>query len=255
MFALNHFPCARSLFCSASTSTTPPPCARPATAQAAREAARSSRIRWRSPLLRRARRRRRHHRPFARGPPPHPGRAMSAACASASSTRLNLEMACTPAMTRFAKEMQPDIGLPRAGKPRGNHDRGRSRCRRAPRRGAGHRDDAMNAAGIKTSLFIDPDPEQIEMPAELAAPWVELHTGAYANAFLRRRAAPRNSSGCAVGATPAHARRTRGQRRPRHQLRQHRRGPHAAAPARTQHRPQHYCAARFSPASKKPCAR
>ena len=43
--------------------------------------------------------------------------------------------------------------------------------------------DAMNAAGIKTSLFIDPDPEQIEMSAKLTAPWVELHTGAYANAY------------------------------------------------------------------------
>jgi pyridoxine 5-phosphate synthase len=43
--------------------------------------------------------------------------------------------------------------------------------------------DAMNAAGIKTSLFIDPEPDQIEMSARLKAPWVELHTGAYANAY------------------------------------------------------------------------
>jgi pyridoxine 5-phosphate synthase len=42
--------------------------------------------------------------------------------------------------------------------------------------------DAMNAAGIKTSLFIDPDEPQIELSAKLGAPWVELHTGAYANA-------------------------------------------------------------------------
>jgi len=43
--------------------------------------------------------------------------------------------------------------------------------------------DAMNAAGIKTSLFIDPDPEQITMAARLQAPWIELHTGAYANHY------------------------------------------------------------------------
>ena len=49
---------------------------------------------------------------------------------------------------------------------------------------------AMNAAGIKTSLFIDPDAPQIELSAELGAPFVELHTGAYAQAyFTPRRAA------------------------------------------------------------------
>ncbi len=51
--------------------------------------------------------------------------------------------------------------------------------------------EAMNAAGIKASLFIDPDEAQIQMAAELRAPWVELHTGAYANAYEEgaRRAA------------------------------------------------------------------
>ncbi len=50
--------------------------------------------------------------------------------------------------------------------------------------------DAMNAAGIKTSLFIDPDEPQIELSAKLGAPFVELHTGAYANAcYTPRRAA------------------------------------------------------------------
>ena len=41
----------------------------------------------------------------------------------------------------------------------------------------------MDAAGIETSLFIDPDEEQIDLAAELGAPVVELHTGAYANAY------------------------------------------------------------------------
>ena len=40
----------------------------------------------------------------------------------------------------------------------------------------------MNAAGIKTSLFIDADEHQIALAAKLQAPWIELHTGAYANA-------------------------------------------------------------------------
>ena len=47
--------------------------------------------------------------------------------------------------------------------------------------------DAMNAAGIKTSLFIGPEPSQIELAAKLRAPWIELHTGAYAHAYHTRR--------------------------------------------------------------------
>ena len=40
-------------------------------------------------------------------------------------------------------------------------------------------------AGIRVSLFIDPDPHQIEAAAALGAPVVELHTGAYCEAALR----------------------------------------------------------------------
>jgi len=42
---------------------------------------------------------------------------------------------------------------------------------------------AMRGAGIEASLFIDPDPAQIEASADVGAPVVELHTGAYANAY------------------------------------------------------------------------
>lgn len=41
---------------------------------------------------------------------------------------------------------------------------------------------AMRDAGIRVSLFIDPDPSQIVAAASLGAPVVELHTGAYAEA-------------------------------------------------------------------------
>ncbi len=37
-------------------------------------------------------------------------------------------------------------------------------------------------AGIRTALFIDPDPAQVEASARAGAVAVELHTGAYANA-------------------------------------------------------------------------
>ncbi len=39
---------------------------------------------------------------------------------------------------------------------------------------------ALRDAGIRVSLFIDPDPVQIRAAADLGAPVVELHTGAYA---------------------------------------------------------------------------
>jgi pyridoxine 5-phosphate synthase len=41
---------------------------------------------------------------------------------------------------------------------------------------------SMADAGIRVSLFIDPDPAQIHAAASLGAPVVELHTGAYAEA-------------------------------------------------------------------------
>ena len=43
--------------------------------------------------------------------------------------------------------------------------------------------------GIRVSLFIDPDPPQIEAAAQAGAPVVELHTGAYADSAGSRQAA------------------------------------------------------------------
>lgn len=103
-------------------------------------------------------------------------------------TRLNLEMACTPAMIAFALELKPEfVCLVPEGRQEVTTEGGldvvknRERVRECV--------DAMNAAGIRTSLFIDPDPEQIDLSAELRAPFVELHTGAYAHAcFTPERA-------------------------------------------------------------------
>jgi pyridoxine 5-phosphate synthase len=56
----------------------------------------------------------------------------------------------------------------------------------------------MGAAGIETSLFIGPDEAQIELSAKLGAPTIELHTGAYANAYYTPGRPP-NSSGSGSG--------------------------------------------------------
>lgn len=41
----------------------------------------------------------------------------------------------------------------------------------------------LSDAGIHVSLFIDPDANAIDRAADLAAPAIELHTGAYANSY------------------------------------------------------------------------
>ncbi len=46
--------------------------------------------------------------------------------------------------------------------------------------------DRLKDAGILVSLFLDPDPLQIETGIALGADTIELHTGAYANATLAR---------------------------------------------------------------------
>ena len=117
-------------------------------------------------------------------------------------TRLNLEMACTPEMTAFALKLRPEYvcvvpesrqevttegGLDVAG----NFDRVRTCV------------DALGAAGIKVSLFIDPDEPQIASSAKVGAPLVELHTGAWANAFHSPRRAEEFLR-LRVGAVAAH---------------------------------------------------
>jgi pyridoxine 5-phosphate synthase len=103
-------------------------------------------------------------------------------------TRLNLEIACTPAMIAFALELKPEsvcvvpenrqeVTTEGGLDVTGNRDRV-AKCV-----------EAMTAAGIKTSLFIDPDESQIDLSAKLGAPWIELHTGAYANAYFGARRA------------------------------------------------------------------
>jgi pyridoxine 5-phosphate synthase len=92
-------------------------------------------------------------------------------------------MACTPAMTEFALKLRPDsVCLVPESREEVTTEGGLDVVRHRARVSACV--DAMNAAGIKTSLFIDPDEPQIELSAALRAPWVELHTGAYANAYF-----------------------------------------------------------------------
>lgn len=97
-------------------------------------------------------------------------------------TRLNLEMACTQEMVEFALEIKPDsVCLVPENREEVTTEGGLDIVGQKSR--VGEVVSAMSDAGIMTSLFIDPNPTQIEMSAELKAPWIELHTGAFANAY------------------------------------------------------------------------
>ena len=102
-------------------------------------------------------------------------------------TRMNLEMAVTDEMIAIARRILPqdcclvpekreevttEGGLDVAGNPARIADA----CR------------ALAEAGVRVSLFIDPEPAQIEAAARAAAPVIELHTGAYAEAEGGERA-------------------------------------------------------------------
>lgn len=71
---------------------------------------------------------------------------------------------------------------------------------------------AMKDAGIRVSLFIDPEPDQIAAAASLGAPVVELHTGAYAEAtgaardaeLVRLTEAARLASGAGIQVNAGH---------------------------------------------------
>ncbi len=103
-------------------------------------------------------------------------------------TRVNLEMACTPAMTEYALRLRPDsVCLVPENRQEVTTEGGLDLVGNRDRVAAVVR--AMDAAGITTSLFIDPDAPQIALAAELGAPWIELHTGAYANAYYTPRRA------------------------------------------------------------------
>ncbi|MEO6054982.1 MAG: pyridoxine 5'-phosphate synthase [Chthoniobacterales bacterium] len=45
----------------------------------------------------------------------------------------------------------------------------------------------LQSSGIRVSLFIDPDPAQIDAAAKMGTEFIELHTGAYANHFEEKR--------------------------------------------------------------------
>lgn len=96
-------------------------------------------------------------------------------------TKLNLEMAATDEMQRIALEMKPDIvTLVPEKREELTTEGGLEVASRVP--ALADYIGKIQQAGIPVSLFVDPDDRQIAASKKAGAKWVEIHTGAYANA-------------------------------------------------------------------------
>jgi pyridoxine 5-phosphate synthase len=107
--------------------------------------------------------------------------------AASLQTRMNLELAAVPDMVAIATRIRPaDVCLVPERRTEVTTEGGLN-VADAP---AALRTAVatLAAAGARVSLFIDPDPRQIEAALAVGAPAIELHTGAYADADGERRA-------------------------------------------------------------------
>ncbi len=95
--------------------------------------------------------------------------------------KLNLELAMNPLMVDIACRVAPDqVTLVPENREEVTTEGGLDVVRHKKELAATV--SKLHDAGIAVSLFIDPEPAQIETAASLLVPAVELHTGAYANA-------------------------------------------------------------------------
>lgn len=97
-------------------------------------------------------------------------------------TRLNLEMAATPEMIDFALNLRPDsVCVVPERREEISTEGGLDAVARVEE--LRELTKKLTAAGIIVSFFIDPDQAQIDAAHAAGAPFVEFHTGAYANAY------------------------------------------------------------------------
>ncbi|HET9883351.1 MAG TPA: pyridoxine 5'-phosphate synthase [Candidatus Binatia bacterium] len=101
-------------------------------------------------------------------------------------TKLNLEMAVTPAMLAFAENVRPDDACFVPEKREELTTEGgldvvshRQKIREATQR--------LQSLAVRVSLFVDPETAQIEASRDVGAHAVEIHTGAYCNALSVER--------------------------------------------------------------------
>ncbi len=111
--------------------------------------------------------------------------------------RLDLEMAATPEMVRFAQKLRPAMVTLVPEKRRELTTEGGLDVARQKKKLAAVV-AALQAKGILVSLFIDPVKAQVEESAALTADFIELHTGAYV-----RKSSPRELEKLGIAAQQA----------------------------------------------------
>jgi pyridoxine 5-phosphate synthase len=119
-------------------------------------------------------------------------------------TRLNLEMANVPEIVAIALAIKPDIVClvperrtevtTEGGLDAARHWASLAETRRR-----------MEEAGIEVSLFIAPEPEQVEAAARVGSQFIELHTGAFAENFHRKRERAAELQRLIAAASQAHS--------------------------------------------------
>ena len=101
-------------------------------------------------------------------------------------TKLNLEMGNTPEILAVALRVLPeDVCMVPENRREITTEGGLDAVRNFKQLEPTVR--RLQSAGIRVSLFIEPDPEQIEAAQRLGADAIELHTGAFANATGEER--------------------------------------------------------------------
>ncbi|HEY6774557.1 MAG TPA: pyridoxine 5'-phosphate synthase [Oxalicibacterium sp.] len=102
-------------------------------------------------------------------------------------TRMNLESAVTQEMIDFACRIKPqDVCLVPERREEVTTEGGLDVVRYFTQVSAAVKQ--LQAEGIRVSLFIDADTDQIQAAAEVGAPVIELHTGRYADAHAELEA-------------------------------------------------------------------
>ncbi|HUE96376.1 MAG TPA: pyridoxine 5'-phosphate synthase [Longimicrobiaceae bacterium] len=126
-------------------------------------------------------------------------------------TAINLEMAAVPEMVGRAREWRPmQVTLVPENREEVTTEGGLAVLAPAAHGALQASVNELADAGLRTSLFIDPDPDAVRASADLGVAAIELHTGEYANASggaradqlarIRRAAALATSLGLAVHA-------------------------------------------------------
>jgi pyridoxine 5-phosphate synthase len=127
-------------------------------------------------------------------------------------TKLNLEMAATAEMCRIATSIRPDdVCIVPERREELTTEGGLDAV--SQKEMLREVVAGLRAARIRVSLFIDPQPRQIETAAELRSDAVELHTGGYAEAtdpyrleaeLTRLRAGARQANGLGLVVNAGH---------------------------------------------------